>query len=68
MLFRLWAKKFLKNDNADNYQERPSYHLLTAALKGLGNAIENARPQIPRYLGHAPRQINTLHNLFKAAE
>jgi len=44
MLFRLWAKKFLKNDNADNYQERPSYHLLTAALKGLGNAIENVRP------------------------
>jgi len=44
MLFRLWAKKFLKNNNANNYQERPSYHLSTAALKGLGNVIENIRP------------------------
>jgi len=44
MLFGLWAKKFLKNNNADDYQERPSYYLLTAALKGLDNIIENTRP------------------------
>ena len=44
MLFRLWAKKFLKNDNADNYQKRPFYYLLTAALKGLSDAMENAKP------------------------
>ena len=44
MLFGLWAKKFFKNDNADKYQERPFYYLLTAALKGLNNTMENARP------------------------
>ena len=44
MLFRLWAKKFFKNDNADNYQERPFYYLLTAALKRLGDAMENVKP------------------------
>jgi len=43
MLFGLWAKKFLKNDNADDYQERPFYYLSTAALKGLSDVIENVR-------------------------
>ena len=41
MLFGLWAKKFLKNNNTNEYQERPFYYLLTAAFKGLGNAIKN---------------------------
>ena len=44
MLFGLWAQKFLKDNNANNYLERPSYYLSTTALKGLGNLIEKARP------------------------
>lgn len=76
-LFKLWAGKKLAVDDlkkrgSQNYQnphpETPDYRLTKQQLEYVGETLASSRNRIPAYLGHAPRNISTHYNGFKAAE
>jgi hypothetical protein len=69
LLYGLWNQTKLAIDDRSNpnFAKRP-YHLDDAAIEVISSAPANARPNIPTYLGHAPRRIDHHYKGYKAAE
>ena len=74
MLFDKWSGRKPKvggstsgNSNSGN-SNRPPYWSSADDMKDVSAAMVKARPQIPSYLGHAPRRIDMHYSSFKAAE
>jgi hypothetical protein len=68
MLFDLWYGQKIKADAGNGNSNRLPYWSSEGDVKEVGMVMTNARPQIPGYLGHAPRQIDVHYSSFKAAE
>jgi hypothetical protein len=65
MLFDIWNGSETKAEGSSSNSNRPPYWSSADDAKGM--AMERARPQIPGYLGPAPRRID-VHYSFKATE
>jgi hypothetical protein len=73
-LFMLWNQTKLAIDDSksgDQYNvrvQRSPYLLSNQSLKIIGTALYQSRPDIPAFLGHAPRPIDRNYKGFKASE
>lgn len=65
-LYKIWNRTKLEVDHCGDSRE--PYYLDAKVLEIISSSLEAARPDIPTYLGHAPRRISNHYNGFKAAE
>jgi len=68
-LYKIWNRTKLEVDNPKSHSNlREPYYLDAKVLEVISSSLAVARPDIPAYLGHAPRRISNHYAGFKAAE
>lgn len=67
-LFCIWNRTKLPSDNLHNDQGSIDQYLSDKSLEEVGTALASSRRNIPTYLGHTPRRIDSHFKGYKAAE